>query len=131
MHPASEWMNAGLPSFIHNLSLGGVLTVIRAFGRNEQSYQRFTASASTRAMPTQVWGAVAERACERLTELQAMQFSAWHKLAPLVCHSTLSALIKHASEPRDYVAGIHLMTGIFGSREMWRMSRDVRQLDLF
>lgn len=130
-HPASDWTNAGLPSFLHSVSLGGATTVIRAFGWSDQPYQRSAASATTRAISTGVWLKVVERACERLSQLHSMGFPAWHQLAPHVCQSTLAGLIKHASEPGDYAAGVRLMTGIFGSRETRHMRRDVRQLDLF
>lgn len=130
-HPASEWTNAGLPSFLHSVSLGGAASVIRAFGWSDTPYQRLAASASTRAISTEVWLKVVERACERLSQLRSMEFSAWYQLAPGVCQSTLAGLIKRASEPGDYAAGVRLMTGIFGSRETRHMRRDVRQLDLF
>lgn len=130
-HPPSDWTNAGLPSFLHSVSLGAAASVIKAFGWSDQPYQRLAASSSTRAISTDVWLRVVERACERLSELQSMEVSAWHQLAPDVCQSTLAGLIKHASEPGDYAAGVRLMTGIFGLRETRHMRRDVRQLDLF
>ena len=60
----------GLPKFFIGLSLGGVLGILDAFGRQEQEFKVQSASSLIRARPTDDWSEIVDRALIRLKEFE-------------------------------------------------------------
>jgi hypothetical protein len=105
---------AGMPRFLADLSLNGLLCVIHAFGELSQPHERGAPGAMTRMRTTAQWREVMERAGGRLHQFATMPMSN-PRLAAVVSEVILKRLHKYPLSFADLQVARLLFRALFGA----------------
>lgn len=126
----AAWNAAGLPLFVRELSLSGLLTVICAFGIKKSPHDRAHSSQSTRALSSAEWHSLVIRALARFRELDWLEDQVVGELRFAVSEAALLGLLRTPPQPSDAHAARILLTGILGKGGKLSLG-ETAQLELF
>jgi len=126
---ASLFSDVGMPSFLAELSLGGLMGVVLAFGEISKPNEWVAPSAIVRGHTTEQWAAIIDRAGDRLRQLDESHQQA-ADLSPVVSATLLRRVLRYSLSVSDLQVARLLYSRLFGPP--FRRSSPIEgQLELF
>jgi len=126
---ARAFEKVGVPGFLGDLSLNGLMSVLHAFGVRSVANEWIAPSATSRARTTEQWAAIVDRAGLRLRMFEEGGHP--HSgLEALVCEALLKRLLRHPESAADLQVGRLLHGRLFGPVRRRRTAVE-GQMELF